>query len=831
MSTRGRPGTVPPRDVSLVSDVGERIAEVAHGGGAKAAPIVNTARMGRKNSAVGQRPIEAARAAIETRCRAAEAYAIEISERLIVVRDALREHTERATADRRTKEAEIARQKAELATAQESMRTLQAELAQEKKRGLDERKRGDGLAEKLKSAETAARATEDQNKALKSQLQAAGSTTATLRSQIGTLQKQKASAEKHAAQVRNTIAFQLGQALIQAGETWRGARVLPDALLALLREARLRKQRRQEREEVGRYDVLTAPTTVEAHVPACQVLSILDEMSEASWGSDLKLFRLVRNRWKAQIDGSNSQFALLESCWNGNGGSWEYAFTSPGLKHANAQALIEVIAHLRRRNMRIAFWNKEDPMHYDRFLPIARQADVIFTTDAAKVSDYRRDLPSARIEVLPFAAQPRLCNPAERSRIDQEPLCFAGSYYSEGHDARKCQMEALLPAIIEFRGAIYDRMSGIEGGRYRYPPQYRPFIRPAVPFSEMVKLYRSFKVFLNVNTIPDSPTMMSRRVYELLASGTPVVSSPSEALERTFGGIVQFASSRSQAIDAVGKLIDDTPFRNRIAHLGYREVMRNHTYRKRLDTLLPAMGISHTAVTTLISVILCTMRPHMIDRIIENVTRQSYERIEVIIIAQGFSHQHKERLANAISARRRNIERVEIVVDDSARTLGERFNHGVELSRGAYISKMDDDDLYFENYLSDMLLPFSFGDYGLVGKKEVFMYLEGSSKLVRRYPGMQHRTTEFVAGPTFVARRETFLATPFPLVNQGEDSAFLEKVKAAGHQIYACDPYNFIQWRHLKVDAHTWKADDASFLKSSCTDIESDHLDVERVRV
>src|SRR5690606_21895726 len=122
------------------------------------------------------------------------------------------------------------------------------------------------------------------------------------RAQIGTLQKQKASAEKHAAQVRNTIAFQLGQALIQAGETWRGARVLPSALLGLLREARLRKQRRQERERLRLHDggslarAISGPCVLQppaqAMPPRHKALYVLDEISELNWKSHFEFTKL-----------------------------------------------------------------------------------------------------------------------------------------------------------------------------------------------------------------------------------------------------------------------------------------------------------------------------------------------------------------------------------------------------------------------------------------------------------------------------------------------------------------------------------------------------------
>src|SRR5690606_11606789 len=305
---------------------------------------------------------------------------------------------------------------------------------------------------------------------------------------------------------------------------------------------------------------------------------------------------------------STAAFAFLESCWKGNGGAWEYAFTSPGLKHANAQALLDLIPRLKEK-MPVVFWNKEDPMHYDRYLPIAKQANVIFTTDSNKVPEYKRDVPEADVYALPFAAQQKICNPSDRFRTAPETVCFAGSYYGEGHDERKQQMLALLPSIIEFKGAIYDRFSKLNNDRYKFPEQFQPYIRDAVPFHEMVRLYKRFKVFLNVNTIVDSPTMMSRRVYELLACGTPVVSTPSKAIEEQFSGIVHVANDAQEANKIIERLITDEHHWERTSHLGYREVMTKHTYTHRLRSIRQALGYEIEDQNPLVSIITCTRRP------------------------------------------------------------------------------------------------------------------------------------------------------------------------------------------------------------------------------
>ncbi|MGP9658460.1 glycosyltransferase [Halomonas sp. AOP31-B1-25] len=555
-----------------------------------------------------------------------------------------------------------------------------------------------------------------------------------------------------------------------------------------------------------------------------KAISIMDEISEECWRHEMTAFPINRNNYKEQVAGSLADFCFLESCWKGNRGSWEYAFTSPGLKHANAQALLDLIPRAKKK-MPLVFWNKEDPMHYDRYLPIAKSADIIFTTDETKVVDYQRDVPEADVYAVPFAAQQRICNPSDRFRTEPESVCFAGSYYGVGHDERKRQMDALLPSIVEFKGAIYDRMSKIDSDRYKFPPQYTPFIRDAVPFTEVVKLYKRFKVFLNVNTIVESPTMMSRRVYELLACGTPVVSTPSKAIEEQFPGIVHVANDAQEANVIIEKLLTDEHFWEKTSHIGYREVMKKHTYTHRLKDIETSLGYEYDDSEPLVSIITCTRRPNMIDRIVENMTRQNYPNCELILVLQNFTKKQAKELVDKIKEKPSNIRVVEALVNDSSDTLGERFNKAAEIAQGEYIAKMDDDDFYFENYLSDMLIPFTFGDYGLVGKKELYMYLSGSDKLIKRFPGMKHREVDFVAGATFIFKADIFHKYKFNSLNRGEDSDLINRLKADGVKIYAADPFNFIVWRG-DVTAHTWDATDEYFLAGKQTQVVADYLDV-----
>jgi glycosyltransferase involved in cell wall biosynthesis len=551
-------------------------------------------------------------------------------------------------------------------------------------------------------------------------------------------------------------------------------------------------------------------------------LSILDEISEECWKYEFKQCLISRDKYEEQVRASKADFCFVESCWKGNRGAWQYAFTSPGLKHQNSKALLNLLPKVKEK-MPVLFWNKEDPMHYDKFLPIAKYADVIFTTDSNKVSDYKRDVPSAGVYAVPFAAQQNICNPAGRFCSEPESVCFAGSYYSLGHEERKQQMHALLPSVIEFKGAIYDRFSKLDDERYKFPEEFQPYIRDAVPFDEVVEVYKRFKVFLNVNTIVDSPTMMSRRVYELLACGTPVVSTPSRAIEEQFSGIVHMAKDAQEANIIIEKLLSDDHYWDKTSHLGYREVMKKHTYAHRYQEIRKSLGYEANLTDAFVSIVTCTKRPHMIERLVENVARQNHKNLELILWVQDFSPEDVENLKSLLHSKVKNAQRVEIVEDSSDKTLGQRFNAAAGLAQGDYIAKMDDDDFYFEHYLSDMLIPFSFGNYAMVGKREVFMYLSGSKKLIRRFPGQRHMEVNFVAGPTFLIKKSVFDEIGFESRNTGEDSSFLKSVVEMKYKIYAADPFNFIQYRASK-GGHTWGEDDEYFISNPQVKVEANEF-------
>ncbi|MGE4373108.1 MAG: glycosyltransferase [Xanthobacter sp.] len=553
------------------------------------------------------------------------------------------------------------------------------------------------------------------------------------------------------------------------------------------------------------------------HICEPKCLTVLDEISELNWSTDFSCTRLVRRTAAEQIKADDYDLVLLESAWRGHEDDWLYAFTSPGLSHPHAQALIAVLKQLRETcDTPVVMINKEDPLHYDKFLPVMKYADHIFTTDSEMVPRYREHTDALTVTPLPFAANLSLTNPVDRVREPQEDVCFAGSYYSEGHEERARQMNYMLDPILEAKGAIYDRMSVHDNPRYHFPERFRPFIRPSVSFREMNNLYRRFRVFLNVNTITTSPTMMSRRVYELLASGTPVVSAPSRALEEQFGDIVPMASDTRSACDAVNRLLTDDRHWWKTSQKGIREIALKHQYKHRAALIRSTvLGHDIREELPLVTIVMSTKRWVFMDRIIENISRQVYPRVEVIFALRESWPENKIQELQARLSIFPHIKTVKTLIFPEGITLGSKLNAAIGQANGYFVAKFDDDDWYFPNYLQDMILSFEFSGADLCGKWTFPVWLEGPDKLFLRNPGHEHKqNVPFVAGPTLVARKSWLLDLPFADRSQGEDTDLIKRTQAAGGVVYSADHFNFIQYRSKDMSHHTWVADTHMFEKT-----------------
>ena len=337
-----------------------------------------------------------------------------------------------------------------------------------------------------------------------------------------------------------------------------------------------------------------------------KVASILDPFSHACFEPECDLLSITPDRWREQLMDQKIDMVLVESAWHGNSDSWLYRVASYEKPPGNE--LGDVIGWAKKFNIPTIFWNKEDPPNFDRFIDRATEFDFIFTTDENCIERYRKRVGSStRVNALPFAAQPSIHNPLlEQPRMSA--TSFAGTYYADDFEPRRRAMDVLLRAGARYGLDIFDRMHDIAGAdkkRFEFPTDLRQHIRGSLAYDAMLKAYRHYRVGLNVNSVSDSPTMFSRRVFELLACGTPVVSTRSSGIDKIFKGLVPTVESEAEASKCLESLMTDASSWLRASVRGIRTVFTQHTYAHRLNDIARVVGLDgyKVAATSVLMVV------------------------------------------------------------------------------------------------------------------------------------------------------------------------------------------------------------------------------------
>ncbi|HNP35704.1 MAG TPA: methyltransferase domain-containing protein [Woeseiaceae bacterium] len=542
-----------------------------------------------------------------------------------------------------------------------------------------------------------------------------------------------------------------------------------------------------------------------------KVLSVLDTFTESCLEPEVELVPASRSNWRQEIKNSKPDLLFVESAWRGNGGEWNYALTKPE-KHG--RELKELIEYCRDQRIPTLFWNKEDPANFDTFIDAATWFDSIFTTDSGSIKEYRAATGRDNAFVLPFAAQASMHNPVRHDEIIQR-IAFTGSWRGQKYPRRAEWIETLLNPIAEAGLLdIFDRYAGVtDNPDLIFPAELQSAVKGALVYKDLVnKVYKRYAAFINVNSVDTSETMLARRVFEILACGAPVISSPSPAIEQTFGDIVLTPSTPAAAIETGERLLNDIVYREDLASRGVRLVHSEHTYAHRLEAICDRVGLPYVArKPKLLSAICVSKRPEFLEHVHTQLARQTHADIELIFVQNS-----AEFSADKIGARFSEFKRLKLLSIPEDQFLANGLNAALDVASGDYIAKIDDDDYYGPNYLSDALMAFDYApDAGLVGKKTFFAYIEATDETVLRFPGQCYRYCRQVHGGTLVWNRRRLEGLAFEPVQRGTDTKFLDAVRREGIAIFSSDPFNFAHVRYSDKTRHTWTIDDQEFISKA----------------
>ncbi|SFI47283.1 Glycosyl transferase family 2 [Streptosporangium canum] len=294
------------------------------------------------------------------------------------------------------------------------------------------------------------------------------------------------------------------------------------------------------------------------------------------------------------------------------------------------------------------------------------------------------------------------------------------------------------------------------------------------------------------------PVAALRVLTGLAAAGVPLFS---DVVPRWAGALGPELTGLITSVGETG-LKDDLEREEHSIRLR-REALRTHGVRTRWEQLgAPA------AARPLTSVLLATRRPEMVRFALEQMAGQRGAEFEVILALHGIPAGHPD-VAGAVASYDRPIT----VFEASGETVfGAVLNEAAARASGSFLLKMDDDDWYGPDFVSDLLLAHSYSGADVVGMVPEFVYLASIGVTVHR-DQVTEQITNFIAGGTIFAERSAFEAVGgFRTLPGTIDAQFQHAVQAAGGQIYRTQGLGYIL-RRGNVANHTWREPIGTFLR------------------
>ncbi|MBF8780857.1 glycosyltransferase [Pseudomonas fulva] len=445
-----------------------------------------------------------------------------------------------------------------------------------------------------------------------------------------------------------------------------------------------------------------------------------------------RVTHLTPDSFRDEILQSDADFLFVESAWQGRANTWCRKLSPPSLQ------ILECINLCKSLNIPTVFWNKEDPVHFGTFLPLARYFDHVFTTDIDCIPRYKKELGHEHVSLLPFASQPTLHNPFP-TIARKRGFCFAGSWYQR-YPGRQRDFTNLADTVSSIGPLeIYDRNYYDTKEETKFPSQFNTAIKGFLPFEKIDTAYKGYRFALNINTVTRSQSMFARRIFELMSSNTIVVSNNSNGMHLFFGDLVITSSTPSILREKIIRLWDDETLYRKHRALALRSILREHTYAHRLDYIKSRIQGKRWQPERPEVLILAVADSFEAEKlIVSNILRQEYP-CRALLLRQ---YDHRSPISYTIDQRIIYHTAQDDCINEAKKII----------SKNTWLAFFVSNDIYGPHYLTDLIQARHYSNANAFGKSAC--YIASKGKCILKDDGAQYLPTAKLAARSSLIRSE-----------------------------------------------------------------------------
>lgn len=406
--------------------------------------------------------------------------------------------------------------------------------------------------------------------------------------------------------------------------------------------------------------------------PLLPVASVCSGKTYAAWSPQCAMTLLTPDNWRDKL--ALPAFALIE------GTGARQLFLRDG--ESGFAELKELFSLAGRLGVPTVFWNNEDPWNHELFLPLAKIADYVCSTDYDSLGRYKKELGHSRVYLLPPCARPRALFPLEEIEDDSCIDCddLAGA--------------AIDPDLF----AMLTRVKA----RHR-------------------KEEALFDIALNKEKY--SSTVLPARVLEIMGARRLPVCDYGRGVSVLLGRLALASDNETQLDALLSERIADGRLRRSQTTLALRKILSEHTPGHRLARLAHLMEIPHEERVMHAWMIGLARNPAEMAALEEAFERQAWPGKSLVVVTP----QDPGCAANQAGKK--------IYVVSAAQAWAK-----LEGMSGACVALLSPHDYYGEDYLTDLTLAKGISHASATGKGAYYDYENGEAVL--RQDGCQYKLAE-----------------------------------------------------------------------------------------
>ena len=550
-----------------------------------------------------------------------------------------------------------------------------------------------------------------------------------------------------------------------------------------------------------------------------RVASILGPRLYDGLVDEVQLLPLRRQTWRHMLQFGRCDLLIVESVWFTSDGDWHMAQSVPGADHDELEAIVR---SARKLGIPTVFWMTTDSQYQQHFEKFAKEFDFVFCADPKSVAAFENE--GLKALLLEPAFQPRHFNPIQSPARSMD----FGVVYDGWTDLYKrpeirsvlSRLDPVDLCVIE-TGAMIPRS---HLNRIRETP-LRNAVKGSVHRSLLAQVYKHSRAYISFSQASISPIEAAWRLVEAAACRVPLLHlGPLE--ESDFRrGLVRLSDDPDAFLREVDVLGSDPLAREQACHPVWRQAHSAHTFGDRIAAICTAASVRYERPEfPKVTVVTATMRAHLLDKCVEQFLAQTYRNKELVIVFNGAAT-----ALDGLKAKygeRGDIRFATIPTDYQA---GFMLNFGAKLGTGEYFFRVDDDDHYGKEYITDCMLHLRACDADVFGKRASFLHFEGKREVYLRksllpniaaFPArrLQSNQETWISGCSFASKLELLREVRYPdQLNFAADTELVSRIRAAlpDAQCLLLDNLNLVVERSEDVSSHTWQYTAASLQKGS----------------